>query len=230
MISRNKLSISSLVIFLSVLGIAYAEVGNDYDWFFEDFEEQIDLVSEGELRFLTNDSTDKKHSHYNQITITKHSLETGWSFLSQCHNNLDALNAVQITFNEKTTRNYQIESYSKIGRVWIDNSNFELEDVEKGAVVCLKLETKNIHREKNGNYLVINGPYMRRFLDGYYPLNVNLVVIYPCDLIQFVRAKHPAQPGFEIDTMKEGNECRVDVNAHFEGKLYTRLLFTSAMK
>lgn len=226
---RNKITVCSLFLSLTLVEITHAEIDDDNAWFFEDFEEQIDLVSEGELRFLKLDPADKSHSHHNQISISKKSLETGWSIVEQCHNNLDALSAVQITFNEKTTRNHKIESSSKIERVWVDGTNIELERVEKGAALCLRFETKNVHRQNNGSYLVKNGPYMRRFLDGYYPLNVKLAVNYPCDVIQFVRTKHLVQPGFEVNETKKKNACSVIVNAFFEGQLYTRLSFKSSM-
>lgn len=216
-----KYCIGTLCLFFQLALPVFAEDVENNDWFFEDFEEKINRVNEGQLRFLSQHPDKKIHSHVNQLTISEKSLKTGWSTLRQCHENLDALDAVQISFNESTTRNHVIESYSNINRVWIDRSNVELEGIKHNAKLCLTLETRNIHVEKNKEYVVRNGPFMRQFLDGFYPIHVRLDVNYPCGLIRFIKTKNIPQQGFSVTA----DDCIVSVDAWFEGKLYTELLF-----
>lgn len=221
---RMSQNLFNRVIYFSLLfsfQLHYSVHADDEDWFFENFEEKIENVNEGEVKFLTETPVKKVHSHRNWITISADSLETGWTSLKQCHENLDALDAVQISFNQETTRRYYIESYSDIGRVWIDKSNIELEDIKKDAKLCISLQTKNIHIASDGHVMMRNGPYMRRFLDGYYPIHVNLNVDYPCELMRFIKTKNSLQSGFAVKT----ESCSVIIDSLFEGKLYTELLF-----
>jgi hypothetical protein len=62
---------------------------------------------------------------------------------------------------------------------------------------------------------------MRRFLDGYYPMRVTLAVHYPCERLQFAGATPTPQPGFSV----RDADCRVDVEAWFEGRLNVALRF-----
>ncbi|MGD8911541.1 MAG: hypothetical protein PVJ68_02195 [Candidatus Thiodiazotropha sp.] len=56
---------------------------------------------------------------------------------------------------------------------------------EAVAAICLQAETQSLHPTGQGGYQLRNGPYMRRFLDGYYPMLLTLQVDYPAELIRF---------------------------------------------
>lgn len=199
---------------------------SDNDWFFDDFEEKIELVNEGEIAFLAGSPHEDSHSHMNHLVITTESLQTGWVKVRQCHKNLDALDALQINFSDKTTKNHSIVSFSNIERAWVDRSNIELEGISKDAELCLTLDTQNLHFGEDGILRVKNGPYMRQFLDGYYPLHVTLDVSYPCQKLRFIKTRHRPQHGFSVSeqAFKE-HGCQVSIDAWFEGKLYTELMF-----
>lgn len=207
--------------FIFYIAIVLADNQNDSDWFFDDFEERIERVNEGKLEFLPEPPEEKVHFHSNRLLINAASLETGWAKISQCHENLDALDNVQITFNKDTTRKLEVISYSNITRAWVDQSNVELEGVQKGAKLCLQLESRVVHFEDNNQISVRNGPYMRKFLDGYYPMRVYLEVTYPCQLMRFIKTGKQSQPGFNVSS----KACTIMIDAWFEGQLYTELLF-----
>lgn len=203
------------------MAIVLAGNQDDSGWFFDDFEERIEQVNEGRLEFLPEPPEEKIHFHSNRLLINDTSLDTGWARLSQCHENIDALDNVQITFNKDTTRKLEVVSYSKITRAWVDQGNVELEGVQKGAKLCLQLESRVVHLEDNNQISVRNGPYMRKFLDGYYPMHVYLEVIYPCQLMRFIKTNKSLH--YRISVSLEA--CTIMIDTWFEGQLYTELLF-----
>jgi hypothetical protein len=73
----------------------------------------------------------------------------------------------------------------------------------------------------NGGFRLRNGPYMRRFLDGYYPMRVALSIDYPTDRLRLVGQSPASQPGFSVHV----GERRIEVDATFEGRLVTCLDF-----
>lgn len=206
---------------LTLAWLVEANEQPDTEWMFDDFEERVNRVSEGELRFLSEPPEKDVHFHNNRMQLNADSIKTGWAKLEQCHKHLDAQDSVQITFSRNTIRKLEIISKKGVDRAWIEQSNVELEGVHSGANVCLRFESRVMHDEDNGFVSVRTGPYMRRFLDGYYPMHVYLEVSYPCKDLKFIRTVHDPQPGFEVGI----RECQVYIDTWFEGELYTKLLF-----
>ena len=93
--------------------------------------------------------------------------------------------------------------------------------MEPGATLCLSAQTRAFHDTGNGYYNLTNGPYMRKFLDGYYPMQVTLDIRYPAELLQLIDVPPPAQPGFALDE----RPGFIRVNATFEGELQTLIQF-----
>ena len=69
-----------------------------------------------------------------------------------------------------------------------------------------------------------NGPYMRRFLDGYYPMRVTVEVRYQCGRLELAGLSPPRQEGFFVNQ----TPCGVAFDAWFEGKLRTELRFVDS--
>jgi hypothetical protein len=212
---RAPLMLSLLL--LPLLGLGDAD--DDWpDWADEqDLMERIAAVSDGELRFLPPVKADGKHAHLNRIRITEQSLEGGWVALEQCHENIDAVPAAQILFGAGGIRNLSIESSRNIGRAWVEGHSVQLEDVGPDAVLCLRGESQALRDLGDGFYRLRNGPYMRRFLDGYYPMRVTLDIQYPAELIEIVGQSPSTQPGFSVKN--GGSDLMVDTT--FEGRLVT---------
>ena len=205
----------------AVVVAAVAAEDADHDWFFEDFEERIAEVNEGQLVFLASPPDEPVHYHQNTLILDETSLESGWARLMQCHDHLDAVPRAEVTFREGFLRNLAVTETRNIGRAWVEKSTVQLEGVQPGARLCLRAESRVLSHNDDGSYSVRNGPYMRRFLDGYYPMRVSVEVRYPCDRLKLASLSPPAQKGFQVTQ----GPCRVYLNAWFEGRLKTELRF-----
>ncbi|MHB1085838.1 MAG: hypothetical protein ACYCZA_13490 [Thiobacillus sp.] len=179
------------------------------------------LVNEGVLHFLETPPTKRVHHHYNQISIDANSLSSGWVSLKQCHENLDPVSLAQITFREGYVRDLKIESFSHIKQAWVEGPSVQLVDVEPGANLCLSAQTRALRNNGNGYYNLANGPYMRKFLDGYYPMRVTLDIKYPAQMLHLIDVEPNAQPGL---TLVE-HQGAIQMEAVFEGKLLTLIQF-----
>jgi len=183
--------------------------------------ESAALVNEGSLHFLETAPTKPVHHHQNQIVIDRDSLDSGWVSLTQCHDHLDAVPLAQITFREGFIRNLKVDSAVRIEEAWIEGASVQLRNVEPGAKLCLSAQTRAFRDTGNGYYNLTNGPYMRKFLDGYYPMQVTLEIRYPAELLNLIDVTPPAQPGFALD--ERPGFIRVDTL--FEGELQTLIQF-----
>lgn len=178
-------------------------------------------VNEGELHFLTAPPDRPVHHHQNRITIRESSLEDGWVRLDQCHEHLDAVPDAQVTYREGRIRALRVTRVENIERAWAEAHSVQLRNVQRGAILCVEAETLALSRNGEASYSLSNGPYMRRFLDGYYPMRVSMTVRLDTDKLRFVESTPPDQPGFKLRL--EGNEVGYDTV--FEGILTTVLRF-----
>lgn len=188
------------------------------DWPEEpDVASQVARVNEGELAFLPTAAADGAHYHRNRIAITEASLDLGWVEMSQCHENIDPVPAAQILFREKGIRDLTIERSQNIGRAWVDGHSVQLEEVSADAELCIRAESRALQSLGDGLFRLRNGPYMRRFLDGYYPMRVALNIEYPGERLRLVEQTPANQEGFSVDRTSDG----LTVDATFEGRLIT---------
>ena len=181
-------------------------------------------VNEGPLQFLAAPPAKAVHHHQNRIRIEADSLASGWVSLAQCHDHLDAVPRAQITFREGFVRNLRIDVASGIGAAWVEGASVQLEQVAPGARLCLSAETRALRETGDGTFALANGPYMRRFLDGYYPMRVTLDVVYPEARLSLAGVTPREQPGLVI--VERPGEIRLD--ALFEGELRTLIEFRQA--
>ena len=187
----------------------------------QDFEDRARAVSDGELRFLTTAPNKPVHHHSNRIRILPSSLESGWVELAQCHEHLDPVPATEIVFHSDRIRDIRILSHSGIGDVRIDAATVELTDIGPGARLCLSARSQALLGGEGGAYILRNGPFMRRFLDGYYPMRVSLDIRYPQDSLQPTDTDPEPQVGFT----PHHSTGRIRVDTWFEGRLVTRFGF-----
>ena len=186
----------------------------------DDFDmRSADAVNEGALRFLEAPPAAAVHHHQNRVRITPGSLRSGWVELQQCHTHMDAVPRSQITFREGYVRGLGIDTFSGIGRAWVEGPSVQLKDVARGARLCLSAQTRALRDAGNGYYNLSHGPYMRKFLDGYYPMHVTLDIEYPAAQLRLLDVSPARQPGLAHDEAPG----RVKLDTHFEGEL--RLLF-----
>jgi hypothetical protein len=179
-------------------------------------------INEGELHFLEAAPNPLLHHHRKHLTIDRQSLDDGWIRDRQCHEHLDAVAAMQIVFAPGKVRQLRITQVENIGRAWIEGSSVQAIDVKPDAVLCLESELRALERDPaTGLFLLASGPYMRRYLDGFFPLRLSLDIDYPADRLRIVdvqptavRAKSRLQPGrLQLHTTFEG---RLNIHVQFE--------------
>lgn len=198
-----------------VLSASLAQAATDLT-----FESAAD-VNEGSLNFLQPPPTRPVHHHQNTFRIDAESLDTGWVHLSQCHDNLDAVPRAQITFREGFARDLKVDSYNNIESAWIEGASVQLVNVEPGARICLSVQTRALRSTGSGYFNLYSGPYMRKFLDGYYPMRVTLNIEYPTQLLKLIDISPPEQPGFK----HQESPGSIQLDAIFEGVLLTLIQF-----
>jgi hypothetical protein len=184
----------------------------DADWSVED-------VNEGELEFLAEPPDKIAHHHRNVITLGRQSLVDGWVRLEQCHSNIDKVPRAQIVFRPGRIRDLRITESVNIGRAWVEDASVQLSDIGKDSSLCLAAESLALTAKDDGRYRLDNGPFMRRFLDGYYAMRVSQKIDLADSGLAFSGISPEVQPGFAVAVTEES----IDFDAWFEGRLLTRV-------
>lgn len=178
-------------------------------------------TNDGDLFFLNKKPNKPVHHHRNSLTVYSNSLKDGWVKLEQCHINLDRVARVQILFSKKRIRNIKIINSDSIGKAWVENNSVQLENVKNNALVCIEAWSKALTKNADGSYQLTSGPFMRRFLDGYFPIHVSINVDFKATDLKLVLVEPLAQNGFKISKTAK----TVNMDAWFEGRLKTELTF-----
>jgi len=208
-------------VFLMLFTIAVifpSQAGNREDRFFDDPEAVINAVNEGDLVFLLKAPLMPVHHHRNTMTIGTESIRTGWVRLEQCHENLDRFPRAEIVYNKNRVRNLKLTWYKNIEKAWAEGESIQLENIRANAVVCMQAESRALRAQPDGSFIIQNGPFMRKFLDGYYPMRVSMDIHLPKGLV-FSGVSPIQQKGFSI--IQNGRNIHFD--AWFKGRLVTRI-------
>jgi hypothetical protein len=213
LISRNSLS---GVLLLMVVSLSPSTVAQD--------EFEILDINEGVLRFLTEPPTQAPHVQSTHVVINKDSLKSGWIGVKQCHHQLAPVSAMQVVFRRGRVRNLQILQADNIGRAWVEGPSVQLTDVEKNAILCILSENRALRRNSlDGSYEWHGGPYMRRFLDGFFPMHVKLAIDYPSSHLKLQSIEPSA---LKLKAVTQPGHVRMD--ALFEGRLDVTLRFSAS--
>jgi hypothetical protein len=139
--------------------------------------------------------------------------------LHQCHHHIDAVSEAQIVYHKGRARELSIESSKNIDRAWVEGHTVQLRDIHPDAWLCLRVSSKALRVNGDGTYTLNHGPFMRRFLDGYYPLHVTIEIELPSDCLHFQGITPRQQEGFQVQ--QEPN--RIFIDTWFEGRLQTAI-------
>lgn len=206
---------------LCLVSLSAGPVAADDGWLADD--ESVP-VNEGELELLAVRPDRPVHVHSNRIALDHASLERGWARLDQCHRNLDPVGDAQVVYNAERVRDLAVTRAEGIGAARVVGPTVQLENVSTQAVLCVRAESKVVHSLGDGRYAIRNGPFMRSFLDGYYPMHVQLEVVLPPIDWNLEKTTPAAQPGFSVAREQD----RILVDAWFTGRLETALYFRVA--
>jgi hypothetical protein len=205
----------------------YAEFSKEQlDWLNSDAEHPAQVVNEGRLTFLSVPAKKAEHHQSMQIQLTGSTIESGWATVNQCHRDLDSVPSLEVVFNRERVRKLQIIRYHNIERAEVEGHRVQVNNIMPGSEICLSAESRILSPvgEVDGHqrFEMMNGPFMRRFLDGYYPITLQLEVEYPGDMLQIAAIEPEAQSGWQI----RYDADRITMVGRFEGRLTTRVQFT----
>jgi hypothetical protein len=217
----QRFIITLLLLSLPVMA-ASTEVSDD-EWFDEsdDLQARIARVNGGDLVFLAEPPLDPVHHHHSRITLDAESLDNGWVTMVQCHSHLDAVARTQVVYHQTRARDLTILSYDNIERAWVEGHTVQLAEVGRAASICIRARTRMLEFNEDGSFSLRGGPFMRRFLDGYYPMHVSMDIEVPRGYLRFTDSRPQRQAGFSVQETSAG----LYVDTWFEGKLYTELRF-----
>lgn len=186
-----------------------------------DAELAVQQVNEGVLSFLPAKGHDKVHYHQNELKISKDSINDGWVQLNQCHTHLDKVPRLQILFRENFARNLKVTTSQNIEKAWVEGHRVLLRNIQENAKICISAETRALRNGDSGKLELHSGPFMRQFLDGYYPMHVSMKITYPAGLLKLTTLHPSPQPGFDIKSVPGS----ISYDTFFEGKLKTIIGF-----
>jgi hypothetical protein len=182
-----------------------------------------DEISEGELRFLAAPPDQPLHHDYKHLLITPESLKSGWIVSRQCHYHLDQVGALEVVFRPGRVRGLEITRSDNIEHARVEGSSVQLKNVGPRAVLCLQSENRALERDPlTGEFILSSGPFMRRFLDGYFPMQLSLHLDYPARLLRLAELE-PVELRLKAHTAPG----HLRLNATFEGKLFIVARFTA---
>ncbi len=207
-------------IFAASMSRAQADKNWETYWPDDDTDKIIDAINEGELNFLDTPPDKSVYHHQNTFIVLKNSIETGWIKVVQCYENLDKFPRVQIVYNKDRIRHLRITRQMNIGNAWVEDNTVQLTDVNSNARLCVQAESRALIAQKDGTFVLQNGPFMRKFLDGYFPMRVSIDIKFPANL-SFIAIEPVEQKGFRVIK----GEQSLHLDAWFEGRLVTRIRF-----
>lgn len=209
-----------------VYGVVPTEQTPGEDWFEDDSDLDIEDVNEGELTFIAPIS-DKSILHSGSVlSITEKSLATGWVGLEQCYRNLDRVDKMDVVYRYKNIKQLKIISSGNISEAKVDGQTIQLEDVSASAYICVQAEVQILEKINQDTFVLSNGPYYRRFLDGYYPYHITVSISYPAERLTYTRISPAPQPLFEV-IQQPG---RLLIDTWFEGVLLIDIQFSHTRK
>lgn len=187
-------------------------------WLEDDSALDAMTVNDGQINWVSAEQTKGKYYLENKITVIPESLKTGWVKFIQCHNQLDPFYKVEVQYHSENTRNLQVQSHDLIDEVNIDNINQTavLIEAKKGAKVCISGESKTMKATEKG-YVIQRGPYMRKFLDGYYPMYLKESLDWSATPIELEQTHIQTQPGRSFKYSQANKTLTAEY--WFEGRL-----------
>lgn len=227
-ITMNKIPFNFLSLFLLVLFFTPAISAKEYlspaeieKWFNSDEELPTSKVNEGQLNFL--DANPKKNIFSSVITIhvDQNSIDEGWTSLTQCYSNLDPVPRTAVVYRKNLIKDLKVISSKNIKDTKVSENKVYLEHVAKEASLCIGATARNFYQNEDLSFSLVNGPYHRKFLDGYYPYHLKLNIHYNPKL-KFIFHSPKQQPGFQVT--QNANSLLIDTV--FEGRLKTEFRFT----
>jgi hypothetical protein len=181
-----------------------------------------DIAQEGQLRFLAVHPDPNAYHYTSRVKITAESLESGVVQLTTCHHQLDPIRKIVIAFNPNRLRDLQIRSANGMSGVEVKGHHVVMTDVTRGANICIDLQSKALDRIDDTTYRLQAGPLMRRYFDGYLPMQARLKFEWPADRMALKQTNPAPQPGVRL--VQDSDTVELDIT--FAGRLLANIDLT----
>jgi hypothetical protein len=178
-----------------------------------------DIATEGQIKYLKERPDPGAYSYESRVKITAASLESGSVQIATCHYQLDPIRKVVIVFNPNRIQAIAVKSIDKMASAEVKNNQVVLTDVERGASICIDLQSKALDQVGAGQYRLNAGPLMRRYLDGYLPMAAKIRVDWPTNMLTVEKTAPSEKEGIEV---VQGNDG-VQLNMIFAGKMTAQI-------
>ncbi len=208
---------------LTVIGLVLcaAAAAENVDWPGPGMVSATDQVNEGDLAFLSAIPERRVLQTHNRLIISTDSLVSGWVELEQCQGNLDPVDVVEIVYRYRGLRNLQVQSVTAMEAARVEGDSVQLTGVQPGGEVCITAEVAVLKADAGGGYRLQSGPFHRRFLDGYYPIQLDYAVTWPESRLVLASVAPAAQRGFTVRSQPGS----LHIETLFEGMLTIELQF-----
>jgi len=190
-------------------------------WFNDDRYFSTEHVNEGELEFLSEPPQKPVLHSFNTLTVSQESIQSGWVLLEQCYKHLVPVPDAEVVYQYKAIRDLKITSKRNIENVLVKGQSVQLRNIRQNAELCVRARVRIFYKNPNGTFSLLNGPFHRKFLDGYYPYHVTLKIHYPSHLVTLIQTRPAAQLGFDVTE----SEDLILIDSYFEGVLNTEIIF-----
>jgi hypothetical protein len=178
-----------------------------------------DIATEGQIKYLKERPDPGAYSYESRVKITAASLESGSVQIATCHYQLDPIRKVVIVFNPNRIQAIAVKSIDKMASAEVKNNQVVLTDVERGASICIDLQSRALDQVAAGQYRLNAGPLMRRYLDGYLPMAAKIRVDWPTNMLTVEKTAPSEKEGIEV---VQGNDG-VQLNMIFAGKMTAQI-------
>lgn len=178
-----------------------------------------DIAREGELRYLASHPEPHTYRYESHVRISPESLKTGLVQLSTCHYQLDPIRKVVIAFNKDRLRTLKVVKAEGIEKVEVDRHLVVLTQVARGASICIDLDSQALDPIDQTSWRLQAGPLMRRYLDGYLPMQADLHVYWTEGLLRIQATDPQPQPGVVITESPRGAQMQLIFAGRFRGSI-----------
>jgi hypothetical protein len=178
-----------------------------------------DIATEGQIKYLKERPDPGAYSYESRVKITPASLESGSVQIATCHYQLDPIRKVVIVFNPNRIQAIAVKSIDKMASAEVKNNQVVLTDVERGASICIDLQSKALDQVGGGQYRLNAGPLMRRYLDGYLPMAAKIRVDWPANMLTVEKTTPSEKEGIQV---VQGNDG-VQLDMIFAGKMTAQI-------
>ncbi|TSE36190.1 hypothetical protein [Tepidimonas charontis] len=177
-----------------------------------------DIAREGELRLLAERPDPEAYAYRAETWVDEESLRTGVVRVHTCHVRLDPNQRVVVLFSRERVQSIRITESEGIEQATVEGPRVELAGVQRGARLCVELRSRALDPVGEGRWRLHAGPLMRRYLDGYLPMQADLTLHWPAGLLRVAAVEPQPQPGVQLRVQDDG----ASLHLIFAGRLAAR--------